>query len=273
MPDLGKLPRSLAQRSRFARFGDVPVLLAHPNWQRPAPVVLWMHGRTARKETDPGRYLRWVRAGVAACAIDLPGHGQRRIDDWDHPTHSLDVVEQVLTEIDRVVEALAAPEYESGADPLFDLDRVGIGGMSAGGMATLRRLCEPHSFRCAAVEATTGDLDALYFRREGEPGWPVNHDPERVAALDPMQHLNAFAPLPLLVMHSEGDELVPWAGQRAFVGALQARYEDAGADPGLIEVKTWPETGSPYEHAGFGRFASEAKTIQTEFLSRHLRPG
>jgi len=34
-----------------------------------------MHGRTANKELDPGRYLRLIRAGIAVCAIDLPGHG------------------------------------------------------------------------------------------------------------------------------------------------------------------------------------------------------
>ena len=254
------------------RFGDVPVLLAHPDWQRPAPVMLWMHGRTASKELDPGRYLRWIRAGIAGCAIDLPGHGQRATPPRHGPECSLDVLAQVLTEIDRVREALASPEYEHGGRPLFDLARAGIGGMSAGGMGTLRRLCEPHRFRCAAVEATTGNLDALYFQREGAPGWPVEHDPNRVAVLDPMQNLDAFAPVPLLVLHSEGDDVVPWAGQRAFVEALRTRYEEDGADPGLIEVKTWAQTGSPHEHAGFGRFASEAKTIQTEFLARHLRP-
>jgi len=72
-----RLPSSLASRAKSVRFGDVPALLAHPDWETPAPVVLWMHGRTVSKELDPGRYLRWVRAGIAACAVDLPGHGER----------------------------------------------------------------------------------------------------------------------------------------------------------------------------------------------------
>src|SRR5690349_9852731 len=77
MSRFSQFPSHLAQRSRTYRFGDVPVLLAHPDWLTPAPTVLWLHGRTATKELDPGRYLRWVRAGIAACAIDLPGHGER----------------------------------------------------------------------------------------------------------------------------------------------------------------------------------------------------
>ena len=72
-----QFPSYLAERSRTYKFGEIPVLLAHPDWDRPAPVVLWMHGRTANKELDPGRYLRWIRAGFAACALDLPGHGER----------------------------------------------------------------------------------------------------------------------------------------------------------------------------------------------------
>ena len=108
---------------------------------------------------------------IAACAIDLPGHGERRIEGWDSPSRTLDVLQQADSEIDGVVEALAAPEF-GGA---FDLDRMGIGGMSAGGMAALRRLCEPHEFKCAAVECTTGWLKGLYFPEASEPGIHGEH--------------------------------------------------------------------------------------------------
>ena len=29
----------------------------------PRPTIIWIHGRTVSKELDPGRYLRWLRAG------------------------------------------------------------------------------------------------------------------------------------------------------------------------------------------------------------------
>ena len=41
-------------------------------------------------------------------------------------------------------------------------------------------------------------------------------------------------------------------------------------DPSMIETVTWPETGAPYEHAGFGRYSNDAKNGQTEFFSRTL---
>ena len=83
------LPTSLKKQARPARLAGVPSLLVHPDWARPAPFVLWMHGRTVDKELDPGRYLRWVRAGIGACAIDLPGHGERHEAAADEPSSTI----------------------------------------------------------------------------------------------------------------------------------------------------------------------------------------
>ncbi len=224
-----------------------------------------MHGRTVNKELDPGRYLRWIRAGIAACAIDLPGHGERFKEGLDSPARTLDVLERVLPEIDEVVDALAAPEFRA----VFDLGRMAIGGMSAGGMAALRRLCDPHEFRCATVESTTGELARLYAGSDGRE-WPVKHDPARVSRLDPARHLDGWRPNPILFLHNELDRVVPLAAARAFVESLRERYRGAGAQAEIVELVTFPESGAPDEHAGFGRFSNDAKNLQTEFLKRHL---
>lgn len=268
-PRFAKLPADLARRTRWARLGrsQVPTLIAHPDWQTPAPFVIWLHGRTVNKELDPGRYLRWVRAGIAAVAIDLPGHGERLDPEYHSPQKTLDTLAQAVGEIDEVLDALAAPEYGE----FFDPGRSAIGGMSAGGMATLRRLCDPHPFLCAAVEGTTGDLGALYAGSAERP-WPVSHDPARVAAIDPARHLGTFRPIPLLALHATGDQMVPIAGMQGFLDALRARYAEQGADPAMIELRTFTDTGAPQEHAGFGRYGNDAKNAQVEFLVRHLRP-
>lgn len=224
-----------------------------------------MHGRTASKELDPGRYLRWIRAGFAACAIDLPGHGERFDAAMQGPERTLDLLAQGVKEVDLVVAELSDAKWNG----VFDMARLGIGGMSAGGMVTLRRLCEPHPFRCAAVEATSGNLEALYHPETGRP-WPVNHPQDRIAAFDPMEHLSGWKPIPLIVLHSEADRLVPITGQRQFIEALRAHYSAEGADPALIQWVTWPQTGAPDEHIGFGRFSNDAKNAQTDFFKRWL---
>ncbi len=264
-----KLPSSLDGKARTVRLGlhgQIPALLVHPNWVSPAPTMIWLHGRTASKELDAGRYVRWMKAGIAACAIDLPGHGERKDHRANLPNHTLEVLQAVLPEIDEVVESLADPIWQN----VFDLDRLGLGGMSLGGMATLRRLCEPHPFRCAAVESTTGDLTGLY-RPDGPRPWGMSFPVEEVAPFDPSQHLRTFQPLPLLALHSEADHIVPFALQRGFMTQLRSHYEELGADPNLLMLHTWPTTGAPEEHSGFGRFGNEAKNLQSNFLSRHLR--
>ncbi len=282
------LPQSLRERTRFVRLGaaQVPALLAHPDWQRPAPTMIWMHGRTVSKELDAGRYQRWLRAGIAACAVDLPGHGERRLDGWDSPTQTLRVLSQMVGEIDGIVELLRSPEWKGG----FDVHRLGIGGMSAGGMATLRRLCDPHPFVCAAIEGTTGWLEGLYPKPLDEESdgsssvpsvdvqgsslgdGPVAHDANSVRAMDAMCRLESWRAIPMLALHAEMDQIVPIRVQTRFIESLRAHYERAGQSASLIEFVTFDRTGAPSEHAGFGKFGAEAKDRQTEFLRRWLRP-
>ena len=271
-PRFAQFPAALASRCETTRLGpsQVPALLAHPDWEQPAPVVLWMHGRSVNKELDPGRYLRWIRAGIAACAVDLPGHGERADAAMQTSSRSLEVVAQMVGEIDGIVAALGAEEYKG----VFDLSRIGIGGMSAGGMVALRRLCEPHTLACAAVEGATGDLRGMYLPgTRGLTHSPIaSHDPRRVEALDPASHLDRWRPIPLLALHSKGDQIVPFQTQLHFIDLLRAHYEQMGADPTVIELQTWDQTGAPQEHSGFGRFANDAKNAQTAFFERMLKP-
>jgi len=91
--------------------------------------------------------------------------------------------------------------------------------------------------------------------------------------LDPIRRADAWRAIPLLALHSEADEWVPVDAIRSLMGALERRYRAVGADPAtLLTLKTWPSTGAPAEHSGFGKVAAEAKTLQTEFLQRWLTP-
>ena len=105
-----RLPAALVAASRFERLGDskIPAMLVHPDWAmaRPVPVVVWMHGRTAAKEIDPGRALRLMRAGIGVCAVDLPGHGDRFETAYQQPTHTLDLILRMTDEIDEITEVL-----------------------------------------------------------------------------------------------------------------------------------------------------------------------
>ena len=71
-------------------------------------------------------------------------------------------------------------------------------------------------------------------------------------------------------LHSEADELVPYSVQARFIEQLRGHYETRDAKPEMVELLTWPETGAPQEHLGFGRHSNEAKNRVVEFYSQHL---
>lgn len=231
-------------------------MLVHPDWSTPAPTILWMHGRTVSKNHDPGRYLRWLREGYACCAIDLVGHGDRLDHHYQKPENALQAVEETLHELDGIVEAI-----RDWRDDVFDADRLVIGGISAGGMVTLARCCEPHPFRCIIVEATAGDWD--FQRRRSLFAEDIVH------RLNPIDRLDNWPQVPLQAIHTEADAWVPEASMAVFIEALRQIYRDRT----LIEYITYRSTGAPAEHAGFGRMTRDARARQIAFLDTHLRHG
>ncbi len=258
MPRLDEqLPESLRLISEHVRLGpDVPCLVVRPTIEPPTgriPFLVWMHGRTATKELDPGRYLRLARAGIGSCAIDLPGHGERRVEDEDGHDLALvlDHIEQAVDEIDDVVRDLGRRH--------FDLQRMAIGGMSMGGMVALARLCRPHVFNAAILEATSGNWSVQKGRQ-----FPHSTAADR---LDPIRHLGSWREIPTLAVHSRGDEWVDFEGQMAFLEEIRR----IGRNPESIEVMALEETGAPHEHLGFGRRTNDVKNAEVAFLKRHLR--
>lgn len=248
------MPKSLRERARWFRRGPVPLMLVHPDLggtdPLPArPTLLWMHGRTAHKELDNGRYLRLIRAGIASVAIDLPGHGERADPAMQGPERSMEVIETMLREWPHVEQAIAD-------EPGLDASRVAVGGMSLGGMVTLARLCRPHRFRAAWVEATSGDWSDLHAARQ---------DPARADRMEPARHLDHWSPIPLLAVHAERDAWIHIAWQRRFLERVR------GVNQGMpVQLLAFARTGAPHEHIGFGTMSAAAKDTGVSFLQEHL---
>lgn len=247
------MPRTLRAHARWAQVGPAPALLIHPDApgdERPRPFLLWMHGRTAYKEMDNGRYLRLLRAGIATVAIDLPGHGERANEPLQASERTMEVIESTLRELPEILAAVAL-------HPGLALKRCAIGGMSLGGMVTLAALCRHHPFRAAVVEATTGDWTHLAG---------TQHDPARSDAMEPARHLDRWHPVPLLAIHAQHDEWIRIEWQRTFLD----RVREINADH-PVELLEFPRTGAPHEHIGFGTFGPQAKDACTAFLTRFLQ--
>ena len=197
-----------------------------------------------------------MRAGIAVIAPDLPGHGQRFDATLQDSRHVLEVIRIMLDELDSVAGAGLA---QLGADPM----RTGIGGMSAGGMVAIARLTRPHTWRCVALEATTGS----WAHQRSRPMF-ARRDSASIATIDPINHLSMWRPIPVLAVHSKADEWVDWEGQSAFLDAVARQ-----GDPELVERLVFDRTGAEHEHVGFGRFSAEVKERERSFFLEHLADG
>ena len=258
-PVTPRLPQDLQRRMHRTLVGaSVPALLIEAEGPDPTPpMVVWLHGRTATKELDPGRYLRLMRRGISICALDLPGHGERLDADLQRPERVLDIILQMVDELDA---AVAEAVTRLHADP----DRLGIGGMSAGGMVIASRLTRPHPYRCCVLEATTGS----WLDQRSRPMFSTRSEDE-LRALDPLNNLDSWRPIPILAAHCRADEWVPWIGQERFLDTVEA----LAPHPGTVERVLYDRTGAPHEHVGFGTHSADVKERELDFFARNLLGG
>jgi len=247
------LPSRLLECSQEKEIAGVPCLLVQSD-EKPRPFLFWIHGRTADKELDPGRYLRCMRHNINVCAVDLPGHGQRFKQEYQSSNRVLDVVLQMTDEIDAVLDGLR--NY-----PGFDLHAGAIGGMSAGGLVAIMRLLRPHPFQSAILEATGGSWEHLRH----SPICETLSDDE-FNAMNPIARLETWRDIPVIAFHSRHDAWMPFAAESEFIEAIKMKSQN----PENVELVAFDHAGAPDEHIGFGRETSFVKEIQVEFLARHL---
>jgi len=247
------LPSRLKAVSSLQTINDVPCLIVKED-DTPRPFLFWIHGRTAYKELDSGRYLRCIRSGINVCAVDLPGHGERLEPELQGANRILPVVMQMASEIDGVLEGLS----EVGG---FDMTRAALGGMSAGGMASIRRCLQVHPFKALILEATCGDWSFLRYK----PMCAGLRDDE-FHEINPIEHLSDWRCVPTLAFHSIKDEWIPFEAEESFLRALRLHC-GSNAE---IELVSFEQTGAPFEHVGFGRQSPKVKEMQVEFLLNNV---
>ncbi|MDH3227254.1 MAG: alpha/beta fold hydrolase [Thermoleophilia bacterium] len=146
-----------------------------------APAVLVIHGYGSRKENHSDFAEQVAARGMAAMAIDLPGHGETggRLGPA--------ALDAVLAGIDALGDAGHA--------------RIGLRGSSLGGLLALAAAARRPEL-VAAIVAICPAQPALLARRL-EADWPLAIDLEHAARLPGIARG---------YWHATGDDRVPWAG-------------------------------------------------------------
>ncbi|MGY1704767.1 alpha/beta hydrolase fold domain-containing protein [Geodermatophilus sp. SYSU D00697] len=231
---------------------------------RPAPLTVWLHGggwlRGSRADRAAERLLPMARSGVAVAAVQY-----RLSDSATFPAP--------LDDVRAAVRWLRAHAGEHG----LDATRIGAWGASAGGhLAALLALTSDErdaelgdsSVQAAATWFAPSDLlrmasDVPEGPRPpfltGPPPQPpyearllgadsAASRPDEARAASPIAHVHAGAP-PFLLVHGDGDGLIPSEHSRRLFDALRAQG---------VPAQLWLLHGANHEDPGFDQPAGLA---------------
>ncbi len=183
----------------------VEALLSVPKSDKPAPVIILLHGVGDKKTVDYIEYGHkfFTDRGYAVFRIDIYGHGVRKEDDYDFDfTDGLkywtrDIMVQTVLDLQRGVDLL----YKSKG---IDTTKIGFYGISLGGfIGTI--FCSVDKRVNVPVLALTGGGMNIMLGMEALTDETLNY----FSIIDPLNFVEGISPRPLLMLNAEDDEIVP----------------------------------------------------------------
>lgn len=271
LPSDAKVFKDLA----YATVGDrkLPLDLYLPaSADRPMPLVIWIHGGGWRggSKANPGRALQLLERGYAVASVEYRLSGEA-------------IFPAAIEDCKAAVSFLRLNAAKYDLDP----DRFGVWGSSAGGhlVALLgttndvtdfdtHEVCKKAPATVQAVCDWFGPTDFLRMNdfpgridHDGPEspesrfiGGPIQQNKEKVAKANPITYVSKSDP-PILIMHGEVDQAVPYNQSELLYAALQK----AGVESTLYKV-------TKGDHGFRGAVDSPEKLFKmvADFFDRHL---
>ena len=249
-------------------YEPVPAYVYFKEKAQKLPVVIFIHGMGADKNTFSSWHVELAERGFAVISIDAHLSGDRKIATsiggikaeqawvWPHQT----VVNHTTHDVSRVLDALDAQSE-------FDPTRVAVTGFSMGGATTMVLAWrEP---RISLVMPLCGCVDFWWDVTKIEPGPKQD---AKIAEFSPRlkqltgsldsnvpARMDAIVPKALFLLNGTRDGGIDIRSIRAFADAIRPRYKD---HPNRFDFLEDPEVG----HS----FSKVMREQATAWLVRHL---
>ncbi len=209
--------KKLAIRKRI--IGTIPVLEVVPQEQvyQALPLVIYYHGWQTSKELVLTQARKIANEGVRVVLPDAMNHGERKTDKSTIPSLTFwQSIHTNLFEFESIVAYFQRLDVTNG--------KIGVGGVSMGGMTTCALLTHHPEIQAAACIMGSPDLQAYKDRLQGHArmfqlflpkdyqdllGWTDAYD----LAQQPQKRGNR----PLLFWHGTADEKIPISHVERFV--------------------------------------------------------
>lgn len=207
------------------KIGAIPAILFRPrDKEGPLPTIIFYHGWSSSKESQRIRGFILASLGYQVLLPDAIYHGERNpLGDYGFNNATKSFWKVILRNMEEfpIIREEIIKRYDG------DPERIGVTGHSMGG------------FTAAGIFTHNPDLKALVVLN-GSCSWEnfnegfedlVERDEEvkelerKVKSLDPIKHIKYLKDRPILLLHGEGDTLVPIKGQRLFYEKAEPVYD------------------------------------------------
>jgi dienelactone hydrolase len=242
--------------------GGIPLILCAPEGAQHLPVVFYIHGFAGDKRGGLELGYNLAQRGIATVSLDAAMHGSRMdyrvATTWEGPQKGdiypfstgldrfflmMKIIEDTRRDIGNLCEVLRE-------DARLDLDQLGLCGTSMGGFIAyccaadnprVKALATLISFPTLVQRWQDSVLEASLQKATAEQMAGLVEETETrtkvVAALDPAEGLNHYAPRPLLMICGDLDTDTHKSYSLRFFQQMQPLYESI---PGNLQYKVHP---------------------------------
>lgn len=231
----------------------------------PGPAIISLHGAGGNKGDIAQETVEHVTSsGVTLVTIDAYLHGERAPAGFDIRDPGTFTTLLFLEIIQRTAQDLFTVVAYLNDQARIEQDHIGLRGGSMGGYIALAAVGMGLAVR--AVLSVAGGADYLQsFPRRIEPdaaeapdvGELREHD-RLVRQVDPLYHVDAFPPRPVLLIHGERDHISPIGGDYTLYHALAPHY------------RTQPQNCLFLTHAGEHGTPESIETFGWSWLEREI---